>query len=188
MFTSCVDPLLQTPTQPKVTFIGEPVSEVFNSSGGHADFDNGVKVTVPASAVSPGSSARITVQPSLASRSVFVLPEGIVSAGPAYLISSEGLSGEVTVDMEHHVNVTSREDADDLAFLEADSSPTRLGGGLVYQYHEVPKGNTEFTPGANRGRLTLYTRLKKFFKVGRKNKGINSYSHTHNLKVIVVHD
>ncbi len=171
MFTSCIDPLLQTPTQPNVTFIGKPVRKVFTSSGGHADFDNGVEVTVPANALSPGSSARITVQPSLAPRGVFVLPEGIASASPAYLITSEGLSGEATVDMEHHVKVTSRQDADDLSFLEAESSPTRSSDGLVYQYHEVPKDNTEFSPGTNRGRLTLFTRLKKFFKVGHKNIG-----------------
>ncbi len=165
-----VDPLLQTPTHPAVTFYDKPVEKQFTSSGGHADFDNGVEVTVPASAVSTGTTASIAVQTSLAPRDVFDLPEGVVSASPSYLISGESVSGEVTLDMEHHVQVSSREEADDLSFLEADSSPTRSGNsGPVYRYKEVPKDRTEFTPGENKGRLKLVTQLKKIFiKVGRK--------------------
>ncbi len=169
----CIDPLLQTPTNPGVTFYDEPVEKQFTSSGGHADFDNGVEVSVPASAVIPGSTIKIVVQPSLAPKEVFILPEGIVSASPSYLISGEGLRGEVTVDMEHHVQVTSSDEANNLSFLEADSSPTRSNtNGIVYRYQEVPKDRAEFTPGENKGRLKLVTRIKKFLKVGRKSKGI----------------
>ncbi len=167
-----IDPLLQATTHFGVTFYDKPVKKQFTSSGGHADFDNGVEVTVPASAVLAGATASIAVQPSLAPRGVFVLPEGVVSASPSYLISGEGVSGEVTLDMEHYVKVSSHEDADNLSFLEADSSPTRSGdSGLAYRYKEVPKDRTEFTPRENKGRLKLVTRVKKLFiKVGRRSK------------------
>ncbi len=169
----CVDPLLQTPTHPGVTFYDKPVEKQFTSSGGHVDFDNGVSVSVPASAVCVGATGLVSVQPSLAPRDVFVLPEGIVSASPSYLISGEGVRGEVTLDVEHHVQVNSREEADGLSFLEADSSPTKSSGSLpMYRYKEVPKDRAEFIPGENKGRLKLVTRLKKFLKVGlRSRKG-----------------
>ncbi len=173
VFTSCVDPLHQYPEYPGVTFHDPPVERQFNSSGEHADFNNGVEVIVPAGAVSSSDwdTVNITVQPSFVDQHVFVLPEGIVSASPSYLITMEGMTGNVTVIIEAHVSITSREDADNLCFLEADSSPTRSGDRSVYKYSEVPKNNTEFSPGKNKGRLTLSVaviRIKKFFKIGRK--------------------
>ncbi len=170
-FTSCVDPLHQTSAHPDVTFYDEPQEKEFTSSGGHADFENGVEVTVPANTVPAGTSVGIKVQPSLAPKDVFVMPSGIQSASPSYLISGEGLNGEVTLSMEHHVRVSTQEEADDLIFLQADSSPKRCGSKSVYEYQEVPKGRSKFTPGGNTGRLTLGTRLKNFFKVGQKKRG-----------------
>ncbi len=171
-FTSGVDPLHQTSSHPDVTFYGEPQEKEFTSSGGHADFENGVEVTVPANVVPLGTSGRIKVQPSFAPKDVFVMPEDIRSVSPSYLISGDGLNGEVTLSMEHHVRVSTQEEADDLLFLQADSSPKRSGVNTVYKYQEVvPKGRSEFTPGGNTGKLTLVTRLKKFLKVGQKKRG-----------------
>ena len=170
-FTSCVDPLHQTSAHPDVTFYDKPQEKEFTSSGGHADFDNGVQVTVPANAVPARTSVVIKVQPSLASNDVFVMPEGIQSASPSYLISGEGLNGEVTLRMEHHIRVSTQQEADDLLFLQADSSPKRSGSNSVYEYQEVQKGRSEFPPGGNTGRLTLGTRLKNFFKIGRRKRG-----------------
>ena len=170
-FTSCVDPLHQTSAHPDVTFYDEPEEKEFTSSGGHADFDNGVQVTVPANAVPAGTSVGIKVQPSLASNDVFVIPEGIQSASPSYLISGEGLNREVTLSMEHHVRVSTQQEADDLLFLQADSSPKRSGSKSIYQYQEVQRGRSEFTPGGDTGRLRLSTRLKNFFKIGRRKRG-----------------
>ncbi|XP_064385250.1 uncharacterized protein LOC135334123 isoform X3 [Halichondria panicea] len=164
-------PLHQTSAHPDVTFYDKPQEKEFTSSGGYADFDNGVHVTVPANAVPAGTSVGIKVQPSLASKEVFVMPEGIQSASPSYLISGEGLNGEVTLSMEHHVRVSTQQEADDLLFLQADSSPKRSGSHSVYEYQKIPEGRSEFSPGGNTGRLTLGTRLKNFFKIGRKNRG-----------------
>ncbi|XP_064389764.1 uncharacterized protein LOC135337740 isoform X2 [Halichondria panicea] len=175
-------PLHQTSAHPDVTFYDEPQEKEFTSSGGHADFDNGVQVTVPANAVPAGTSVGIKVQPSLASNDVFVIPEGIQSASPSYLISGEGLNGEVTLSMEHHVRVSTQQEADDLLFLQADSSPKRSGSHSVYEYQEIPEGRSEFTPGGNTGRLTLGTRLKNFFKIGRKNRG-NTDSNLYTVRV-----
>ena len=175
VFTSCVDPLYQTFAQPDVTFYDKPQEKKFTSSGGHADFDNGVEVSVPANAVPPGTSVGIMVQPSLAPKDVFVMPEGIQSASPSYLISGEGLNRGVTLSIEHHVRVSTREEADDLLFLQADSSPKKSGSKSVYEYQEVPEGRSEFTPGGNKRRLTLVTRMKKFFKVGQKKRGNFGY-------------
>ncbi len=166
-----VDPLHQTFAHPDVTFYDEPQEKEFTSSGGHADFDNGVEVTVPANAVPVGTSVGIKVQPSLAPKDVFVMPEGIQSASPSYLISGDRLNGEVILSMEHHVRVSTQEEANDLLFLQADSSPKRSGSKSVYEYQEVPDGRSEFTPGKNKGTLTLVTRLKNFFKVGQKKRG-----------------
>ncbi|XP_064385072.1 uncharacterized protein LOC135333968 isoform X2 [Halichondria panicea] len=164
-------PLHQTSAYPDVTFYDMPQEKEFTSSGGHADFDNGVQVTVSANAVPAGTSVSISVQPSLASNDVFVMPEGIQSASPSYLISGEGLNGEVTLSMEHHVRVSTQQEADDLLFLQADSSPKRSGSKSIYQY-QVQEGGSkaEFTPGGNTGRLTRRLSKKKFFKVGARIK------------------
>ncbi|XP_064388689.1 uncharacterized protein LOC135336766 isoform X2 [Halichondria panicea] len=164
-------PLYQTFAHPDVTFYDEPQKKEFTSSGGHADFNNGVEVTVRANAFPPGTSVGIKVQPSLAPKDVFVMPEGIQSASPSYLISSEGLDGEVTLTMEHHIRVSTQQEANDLLFLQADLFPKRSGSKIVYVYREVPEGKSEFTPGGNKGRLTLVTRLKNFFKVGQRKRG-----------------
>ena len=166
-FASSTDPLRQTTTQPNITFYDESKEEIFTSSGGHADFNNGVEVTVPAQAVPQGSTVGVKVQPGFAPSDVIVMPEGIQSASPSYLISSEGLKGEVTVTMEHHVKVSTTEEADDLVFLQADSHPTQSG---VYQYREVSDRRSEFTPGGNKGRVRLKSLRKKFIKVGKKIK------------------
>ncbi|XP_064385260.1 uncharacterized protein LOC135334127 isoform X2 [Halichondria panicea] len=175
-------PLHQTSAHPDVTFYGEPQEKEFTSSGGHADFDNGVEVTVPANAVPAGTSVGIKVQPSLAPRDVFMMPEGIQSASPSYLISGEGLTGEVTLSMEHHVRVSTQQEADDLLFLQADSSPKRSGSHSVYEY-QVSEGRSKFTPGGNTGRLTLGTRLKNFFKIGQRRKKGKADSNLYTVRV-----
>ena len=125
-------------------------------------------MTVRANAFPPGTSVGIKVQPSLAPKDVFVMPEGIQSASPSYLISSEGLDGEVTLSIEHHVRVSTQQEADGLLFLQADSSPKRSGAHSVYEYQEIPEGKSEFSPGGNTGRLTSRLSKKKFFKVGAR--------------------
>ena len=164
------DPLCQTSTYPGVTFYDEPQEREFPSSGGHADFNNGVEVTVPAKAIPPGSTVRVKVQPGFAPSDVFVMPEGIQSASPSYLISNDGsagLNGEVTVTMEHHVRVSTREESNDLLFLQADPTSSE---GCVYKYREVSEGRSEFTPGENKGRLTTRRWSMKFLKIGSKFK------------------
>ena len=101
------------------------------------------------------------------------MPQDVQSASPSYLFSSEGssnLSREVTVSMEHHVRVSTKEEADNLLFLEADSSPNRSVSGCTYQFQEVKEGRSEFTPGENKGRLTTKHVSRKFFKVGLRAK------------------
>ena len=160
------DPLCQTSAYPKVTFYGEPQEREFSFTGGHADFNNGVEVTVPPRAISPEYTVGVRVQPGFAPSDVFVMPEGIQSASPSYLISSyssDGLNGEATVTMEHHVRASTREEADDLIFLQADSTPSEE---RVYRYSEVSEGRSEFTPGENKGRLTTRHLSQRFLKVG----------------------
>ena len=168
-----IDPLCQNTTQPEITFYDEPKEEEFTSDGGHADFNNGVEVTVPSQAIPQGSTMKVKVQPGFAPSDVFMMPEGIRSASPSYLISSDstdGLNGEVTLTMEHHVKVSTEEEADDLLFLEADSHPKQSssGSGSVYEYQEVSAAKTEFPPGGNKGKLSLKSLRKRFFKVGKK--------------------
>ena len=159
------DPLCQTLAYPGVTFYGEPQEREFSFTGGHADFNNGVEATVPPHTISPGYTVGVRVQPGFAPSDVFVMPEGIQSASPSYLISSDGsadLNGEATVTMEHHVRVSTREEADDLLFLQADPSPSEG----CYKYQKVLEGRSEFTPGENKGRLTTRHLSERFLKVG----------------------
>ncbi len=123
-------------------------------------------MTVPAHAVPAGTSVGIKVQPGLAPKGVFVIPGGIQSASPSYLISGEGINGEVTLSMEHHVRVSTQQEANDLVFLQADSSPKIVGSKSVYVYREVPDGRSEFNPRENTGRLTRRLPKKQFLKVG----------------------
>ena len=159
------DPLCQISTFPGVTFYGASQEREFSSAGGHADFSNGVEVTVPVKAVSPESIVRVKVHPGFAPSDVFVMPEGIQSASPSYLISSNSstdLNREATVTMEHHVRVSTREEADDLCFLQAEPTPSEG----CYKYQEVSKGRSVFTPGENHGRLTSRCLSEGFLKVG----------------------
>ena len=175
------DPLFRISTYPEVTFYDEPQEKEFISSGGHADFDNGVEITVPPD-VLPGSIVKITVQSSIAPCYDFKLPSDLSSASPAYLISIEGTTspdGEITIVMEHHVKLTTKEEADDLVFLQADSTPVRKH---IYEFEKVKEGRSEFTPGENKGKLTIKPFPgPKFFKIGfrgginREKKGERSF-------------
>ena len=161
--------MCQNTAQPEITFYDEPKEETFTSSGGHADFNNGVEVTVPPHAVPQGSIVKVKVQPGFAPSDVFIMPEGIQSASPSYLISSDcsdGLNGEVTLTMEHHVKVSTEEE---LLFLAADSHPKQSSSRSesVYEYQEVSEAKTEFPPGENKGKLFLISLGEMFFKVGK---------------------
>ena len=166
------DPLTQNPSYPDVTFFDEPQEKAFYSTGGHADFDNGVEVTVPQGAVPPGTTVSVKVQPSFAPKDVFVMPQGIHSASPSYLItgSDSKLDGDVTLTLEHHVNVSTNDDAKDLLFLQADTTPQTSDSASVYEYKEVPEVRAEFLPGENSGKLTTRRFSFKFFKIGLRKR------------------
>ena len=53
MLYPCTDPLFQNPSYPDATFFDEPQEKAFYTGGGHADFDNGIEITVPPHAVPP---------------------------------------------------------------------------------------------------------------------------------------
>ena len=171
LFCSCTDPLLQNPSYPDVTFFDDPQEKVFSSSGGHVDFDNGVEISVPPRAVPLGTTVSVKVQPSFAPKDVFVMPQGIHSASPSYLITSGSkLDGDVTLTLEHHVKVSTDDDANDLLFLQADTTPQTSDSASVYEYKEVPEAKADFLPGENTGTLTTRRLSDKFVKVGRRIK------------------
>ena len=134
-----------------------------------------MEVTIPPHTVPHGSTVGIKIQPGFASSDVFVMPEGVQPASPSYLMtdeSSTNLNGEVTVTMEHHVKVTTKEEASDLLFLRADMSPKVSGSNHIYEYQKVLDGRAEFIPGKNKGTLTTRHKQisKKFLKVGFRDK------------------
>ena len=164
---------MQNPSYPDVTFFDEPQEKALSSSGGHVDFDNGVEITVPPRAVPLGATVSVKVQPSFAPKDVFVMPQGIHSAGPSYLITTRSdaeLDRDVTLTLEHHVNVSTDDDANDLLFLQADTTPQSSDSASVYEYKEVPEARTEFLPGESRGRLTTRRFSFKFFKIGLRKR------------------
>ena len=162
-----IDPLFQKPSYPDVTFFDEPQEKEISSSGGHIDFDVGVEITVPPHAVPPGTTATVKVQPSFAPKDVFVMPQGIQSASPSYLITGCGsefkVNGDVTLTLEHHVNVTAD---DSLMFLQADAAPIICNSTNVYEYKEVPESKAEIVHGENKVKLTTSQLSTKFYKVG----------------------
>ena len=170
MFYS-TDPLFQNPSYPDVTFFNKPQEKDVSSNGGHVNFDNGVEITVPPHAVPPGTTISVKVQPSFAPKDVFVMPQGIHSASPSYLITgSSQLDGDVTLTLEHHIKVSTDNDANDLLFLQADMTPQTADSASVYEYKEVPEARAEFLPGENTGKLTTRQLSDKFVKVGRRIK------------------
>ena len=172
MLYPCTDPLMQNSSYPDVTFFDEPQEKAFSSSGGHTDFDNGVEITVPPHAVPPGTTVSVKVQPSFASKDVFVMPQGTHSASPSYLITGSGseFDGDVTLTMDHHVNVSTDDDAKDLLFLQAETTPQTSDSAGVYEYKEVPEARAEFLPGENSGKLTIRRFSFKFFKIGLRKR------------------
>ena len=100
------------------------------------------------------------------------MPQGIRSASSSYLITKSGskLDGDVTLTLEHHVKVRTDDDAGDLLFLQADTTPQTSDSASVYEYEEVPEARTESLPGENTGKLTTRRLSDKFLKVGRKIK------------------
>ena len=174
LFATIPDPLHQSATHPNVTFYDEPDEKMFTSDGGHVDFNNGVKVTVPSHAVPTGSTMEIKAQLSFAPSNVFVMPEGIQSASPSYLVSSEGsasLNREVSITMEHFAKLSTTEEANDLVFLQADTLPRETASGHVYEYREVSDKRHEFPTEGNKGILFFRNLQRKFYKIGRKIKG-----------------
>ena len=164
---------MQNPSYPDVTFFDEPQEKAFSSSGGHVDFDNGAEITVPPRAVPPGTTVSVKVQPSFAPKDVFVMPQGIHSASPSYLItagSGAELDRDVTLTLEHHVKVSTNDDASDLLFLQADTTSQSSDSASVYEYKEVPEARTEFLPGESRGKLTTRRFSFKFFKIGLRKR------------------
>ena len=173
IFCPCTDPLMQNPSYPDVTFFDEPQEKAFSSSGRHVDFDNGVEITVPPRAVPLGTTVSVKVQPSFAPKDVFVMPQGIHSASPSYLITAgrdTELDRDVTLTLEHHVKVSTNDDASDLLFLQADTTPQSSDSASVYEYQEVPEARAEFLPGESRGRLTTRRFSFKFFKIGLRKR------------------
>ena len=172
MFYFCTDPLFQNPSYPDVTFFDDPQEKVLTSSGGHVDFENGVEITVPPRAVPPRTTISVKAQPIFAPKDVIVMPQGIHSASPSYLITSSGskLDGDVTLTLEHHVKVSTDDDANHLLFLQADTTPQTSDSASIYEYKEVSKARAEFLPGETTGRLTTRRLSDKFVKVGRRIK------------------
>ena len=162
--------LLQTsPEHPKVVFCDESQEKVFSQDGGYFDFDNGIEVTVPPH-TGPGSSkVVIKSRPGFVVKKNCVLPQGVRPASPSYFVSSEESegskrNGNYVITIEHHAD----EEVQKLVILQADSNPEKSGLDYVYNYKAVPKSNTEFLPGENKGKLTTshITEPGKFFSVG----------------------
>ena len=177
------DPLLQDPSYGEdVAFYEEASEKVVTSEGSSINFENGVHVTVPKGVVPSDTSITFKAQPAFASEDVFFLPPNIEAASPTYLLSasSECLNGDVTLSIEHFVNLQTEEEAKSLVFLVADSKPIN---GAVYHFREVDMGQTIFKPGERVG--TISTNNYFFFwKVGKKIDKADTVQGTNTLSLI----
>ena len=174
MALSFTDPLVADHSFPGVTFYDKAKEEFVGSSGKQIDFENGLTITVPTGVVAPGTSESFKAQASFAPEDVYVLPEGIKSASPAYLISKTGqdLNGEVTMTIAHHVKVATAEDAKQLTILCAESSSETRGSKKIYKFQELTSDNkAHFVTGERHGKLSTSMKhfsLGKLIKVGWK--------------------
>ena len=159
-------PLLQDPSYGEaIAFYDEATEEDITTDGSTIDFGNGVEVTVPEGVVPPDTSITFKTQPAFASKDVFVLPSAVEAASPTYLLSSssDNLNGNVTLTIEHFMDLQTEEDARSLVFLVADSEPTE---DSTYHFREVDTGHPVFKPGERVG--TISTNHFSFWKIGWK--------------------
>lgn len=168
------DPLATSLYFPGITMYDEAKEEYFSSTRRSIDFDNGLQIDAHPSAVAARCRQSITVQVCFAPDDIHVLPKGITSVSPAYLVSKTGKNstGVLTVSISHHVKVTTTEDSRKLTILYADSTPsTNDESKPVYQFKEIPSERVVFAPGRHEGRTTMSLKslsVGKFLKAGWK--------------------
>ena len=167
MLVCHTDPLLQDPSYGTgIAFYDEATKEDVTCDGSSIDFENGVRVTINEGVVPPKTSVTFKAQPAFAAKEVFVLPPGIESASPTYLLSSssQSLDGNMTLTMEHFVKLQTEDDAKKLVFLNADSSSS--SSSSTYHFKQVQSGHPSFKPGKMEG--TISTNQFGFWKIGKR--------------------
>lgn len=170
------DPLVQDPDYgDTIAFYDEPAEEQITSEGLSIDFENGLEVTVPEGSIQSETAFTLKAQPAFASEEVFVLPSGVESASPTYLLTSDSESpvGNMTLKMDHFVKVKSEEDRVNLVFLWAKSVPSK---DSKYSFQQVHTGDPQFEMNSKAG--TISTNQFGFWKVGKKSEGTVIYCFT----------
>lgn len=165
LFFISSDPLVHDPSYGTgIAFYDVATTKDATSEGSIINFENGIVVKVPEGVIPPDTSITFKCQPAFASKEVFVLPSDIEAASPTYLLSSsEILSGDVTLTIEHFMDLQTDEDAENLVFLVADSKPSE---DSTYCFKEVDSGHPLFKPGETVG--TISTNHFSFWKIGVK--------------------
>lgn len=159
--------MLEDPTYgSSIAFYDEASEKCVRSEDSSIDFGNGVEVELPKGVVPADTAITFKAQPAFASKDVFILPPGIEAASPTYLLSSsmDSLNGEVTLTIEHFVDLQTEDDSKKLVFLVADSKPNK---DSVYRFKVVDSGHPSFKLGEKVG--TICTNHFSFWKIGKRN-------------------
>ena len=167
-----------------MAFFDEAIHKDVTSEGTEINFDNGIKLQVPQGTVPPNTSVTFHAQPAFASDDVFVLPPNVQAASPTYLLSnsSKALNGDVTLTIEHFVQLKTEEDAKKLVFLVADSEPTQ---DSTYHFRKINTGDPTFKPGERVG--TISTNHFSWWIVGWITETVTSvFQGTKHVYVIII--
>lgn len=121
--------------------------------------DMGISISVPENSLnSQEEPSGLHIHPCLSGP--FELPDDYQSASPAYLVNPSNktdLQKDITIRIQHYVNLLSQEDCEDMAFLSASSTPEyrESSPGPVYTFNKIPGAKGVFRPGDQVGEIAL---------------------------------
>ena len=138
---------------PGVCFLGKPLKYVVSSKQVTiSPPDLGITLDIPSGAVPPGEYITVTIRPCLFGS--FQYPEGYEPLSAVYHISTNThLKKKGKLTLEHYGDVQTKQQADNMTFFSAKSSPVRVDGKEVYQFGMVKGG--EFQTGDKCGTISL---------------------------------
>ena len=138
---------------PGVSFLGKPLKYVVRSEQVTISPPNlGVTLDIPSGAVPPGQYITVTIRPCLSGS--FRYPEGYEPLSAVYHISTDThLKKKGKLTIEHFGDLQTKEQADNMTFFSAKSSPVKVDGKEVYQFGMVKGG--EFQMGDKYGTISL---------------------------------
>ena len=124
-------------------FLGEPLQYTVQSDAVTISPSGlGITIKIPPDAVPPEENANIIIRPCLSGP--FHYPDGYEPLSAIYYITSDRHSKKnVELELVHFGELKTEEQARDMAFFSAESSPVNVGGKQQFKFNRMQGG--EFT-------------------------------------------